>query len=138
MREKINEVKEIFVKNDSNVIIDVSKKRETLEYVKVRTTEQENKISSWWQIIKGQIYHMNKTILWMHLAICIGIVVLIWTNWFDIHSWEKLGMIISGVLGIVILGSWQSVFFTSNRAGGDLLFQCTTTCNISNDLFRIY
>lgn len=28
MREKINEVKEIFVKNDSNVIIDVSKKRD--------------------------------------------------------------------------------------------------------------
>lgn len=51
MREKINEVKEIFVKNDSNVIIDASKKRETLEYVKVRTLEQENKISSWWQII---------------------------------------------------------------------------------------
>ena len=60
MREKINEVKEIFVKNDSNVIIDASKKRETLEYVKVRTLEQENKISSWWQIIKGQICHMNK------------------------------------------------------------------------------
>lgn len=112
MREKINEVKEIFVKNDSNVIIDVSKKRETLEYVKVRTLEQENKISSWWQIIKGQICHMNKTILWMHLAICIGIVVLIWTNWFDIHSWEKLGMIISGVLGALSFLEVGSLFFS--------------------------
>ena len=80
MREKINEVKEIFVKNDSNVIIDASKKRETLEYVKVRTLEQENKISSWWQIIKGQIRHMDKNILWMHLAVCAGIVVLVWTH----------------------------------------------------------
>ena len=56
MREKINEVKEIFVKNDSNVIIDASKKRETLEYVKVRTLEQENKISSWWQIKIGRAH----------------------------------------------------------------------------------
>ena len=55
---------------------------------------------------------MNKTILWMHLAIRIGIVVLVWTNWFDIHSWEKLGMIISGVLGALSFLEVGSLFFS--------------------------
>ena len=86
MREKTDDIRDLFVKNDSGVIIDVSRKQGTLECVSVQKFEQENRVSTRWQIIKGQIRHMDKNILWMHLAVCAGIVVLVWTNWFDVQS----------------------------------------------------
>lgn len=55
---------------------------------------------------------MDKNILWMHLAVCIGIVVLVWTNWFDVQSWEKYGMIFSGVLGALSFLEVGSMFFS--------------------------
>lgn len=122
MREKTDDIRDLFVKNDSGVIIDVSRKQGTLECVSVQKFEQENRVSTRWQIIKGQIRHMDKNILWMHLAVCAGIVVLVWTNWFDVQSWEKYGMIFSGVLGALsFFGSWQYVFFKNDGVGGSQL-----------------
>ncbi len=112
MREKTDIIKDLFVKSDRNVIVDVSKKQETFKCIGVQKTEQENKISSWRQIVKGQIRHMNKNILWMHLAVCVSVVVLVWTNWFDIQSWEKYGMIFSGVLGALSFLEVGSMFFS--------------------------
>ena len=54
---------------------------------------------------------MDKNILWMHLAVCAGIVVLVWTNWFDVQSWEKYGMIFSGVLGALSFWKLAVCFF---------------------------
>ncbi len=112
MREKTDDIRDLFVKNDSGVIIDVSRKQGTLECVSVQKFEQENRVSTRWQIIKGQIRHMDKNILWMHLAVCAGIVVLVWTNWFDVQSWEKYGMIFSGVLGALSFLEVGSMFFS--------------------------
>lgn len=112
MREKTDDIRDLFVKNDSGVIIDVSRKQGTLECVSVQKFEQGNRVSTRWQIIKGQIRHMDKNILWMHLAVCIGIVVLVWTNWFDVQSWEKYGMIFSGVLGALSFLEVGSMFFS--------------------------
>lgn len=112
MREKTDDIRDLFVKNDSGVIIDVSRKQKTLECVSAQEFEQKNRVSTRWQIIKGQIRHMDKNILWMHLAVCIGIVVLVWTNWFDVQSWEKYGMIFSGVLGALSFLEVGSMFFS--------------------------
>lgn len=112
MCEKTDDIRDLFVKNDSSVIIDVSRKQKTLECVSAQEFEQKNRVSTRWQIIKGQIRHMDKNILWMHLAVCIGIVVLVWTNWFDVQSWEKYGMIFSGVLGALSFLEVGSMFFS--------------------------
>lgn len=112
MCEKTDDIRDLFVKNDSGVIIDVSRKQKTLECVSAQEFEQKNRVSTRWQIIKGQIRHMDKNILWMHLAVCIGIVVLVWTNWFDVQSWEKYGMIFSGALGALSFLEVGSMFFS--------------------------
>lgn len=112
MREKTDDIRDLFVENDSGVIIDASRKQKTLECVSAQEFEQKNRVSMRWQIIKGQIRHMDKNILWMHLAVCIGIVVLVWTNWFDVQSWEKYGMIFSGVLGALSFLEVGSMFFS--------------------------
>lgn len=112
MREKTDDIRDLFVKNDSGVIIDASRKQGTLECVSVQKFEQKNRVSTRWQIIKGQIRHMDKNILWMHLAVCIGIVVLVRTNWFDVQSWEKYGMIFSGALGALSFLEVGSMFFS--------------------------
>lgn len=111
MREKTDDIRDLFVKNDSGVIIDVSRKQGTLECVSVQKFEQENRVSTRWQIIKGQIRHMDKNILWMHLAVCAGIVVLVWTNWFDVQSWEKYGMIFQECLGHYLFWKLAVCFF---------------------------
>lgn len=122
MREKTDDIRDLFVKNDSGVIIDVSRKQGTLECVSVQKFEQENRVSTRWQIIKGQIRHMDKNILWMHLAVCAGIVVLVWTNWFDVQSWEKIwDDFFRSAWGIIFFGSWQYVFFKNDGVGGSQL-----------------
>lgn len=112
MREKTDDIRELFVKNDNSIISDPRKKQETLKCVSVQKFEQENSIGTRWQIIKGQIRHMDKNILWMHLIVCLGIIVLVWTNWFHIQYWEKYGMIFSGVLGALSFLEVGSMFFS--------------------------
>lgn len=112
MREKIDDIRDLFLKNDSRIIIDVSKKQETQKYIRAQKFEQENSISTRWQMIKGQMQYMDKNILWIHLAVCVGIIVLVWTNWFHIQYWEKYGMIFSGVLGALSFLEVGSMFFS--------------------------
>jgi len=112
MREKIDDIRDLFLKNDSRVIIDASKKQETQKYIRAQKFEQENSINTRWQMIKGQMQHMDKNILWIHLAVCVGIIVFVWTDWFRIQYWEKYGMIFSGVLGALSFLEVGSMFFS--------------------------
>lgn len=112
MREKIDDIRDLFLKNDSRVIIDVSKKQETKKYVRTQKFEQENSTSTRWQMIKGQMQYMDKNILWIHFTVCVGIIVFVWTDWFRIQYWEKYGMIFSGVLGALSFLEVGSMFFS--------------------------
>ncbi|MDE6365588.1 MAG: hypothetical protein K2L86_15225 [Lachnospiraceae bacterium] len=112
MRKEYDDIKKVFLENDSNVIINASRKQETIQYICTRNTDIKNAAGTRWQLVIGQLRYMNKSIFWGHLAACIGMVVFVWANWYDIQSWEKYGMIFSGALGALSVLEVGSTFFS--------------------------
>ena len=108
MGEQYGDIKELFDKNDSSVIIDASRKQETLKSVK-RNLIQQSALSmgSNWQILKYQIFYMDKTILMIHLAICLVIII-----WGSCQQWGQISMIVSGALGALSLLDVGNLFFS--------------------------
>lgn len=112
MRKEYDDIKKLFAENDTNVIIKASSKQETIQYIRTRNIDIKNAAGTRRQIVIGQLRYMDKSILWGHLAACIGMVVFVWTNWYDIQSWEKYSMIFSGVLGALSVLEVGSTFFS--------------------------
>lgn len=99
MGEGYSKIKRMFAESDISVMIDDTKKQETLAKIKTNMWEQASILpNSRWQIIKIQVFYMDKFILLMHLAVCIGIVLL--GSW---QYWEQLSMIFACVLGALSL-----------------------------------
>ena len=122
MRKKYDDIKALFEENDRDVIIDTARKQEALQSVCTKNASMKNTAGSRWQLVKGQLLYMNKNILCFHLAACMGMVLLVWTNWCDIQAWEQYSMICSGVLGALsVLEVGSMFFFRYDRAGGKLL-----------------
>lgn len=108
MGEQYSDIKELFDKNDKSVIIDASRKQETSEHVKRNLIKQSAlSMGSNWQILKCQIYYMDKTILVIHLAICLGIMI-----WGSCQQWGQISMIVSGALGALSLLEVGNLFFS--------------------------
>jgi len=99
MGEKYDGIKELFDKNDKGVMIDVSRKQETLEQIK-RNLKGQSVLTmrSTWQILEYQVWYMDKTILLLHLIVCLGILFL-----GNSSHWGQISMIVSGVLGALSL-----------------------------------
>ena len=93
MGEDYSKIKQMFAKNDTSVIIDSTKKQETLAQIKTRMRELTTTVpTSRWQTIKIQIFYMDKVLLMLHLAACIGIVLL-----GNRHNWEQYSMIFASL-----------------------------------------
>ncbi|MDE6911369.1 MAG: hypothetical protein K2P44_12995 [Lachnospiraceae bacterium] len=108
MGEDYSKIKQMFAKNDTSVIIDSTKKQETLAQIKTRMRELTTTVpTSRWQTIKIQIFYMDKVLLMLHLAACIGIVLL-----GNRHNWEQYSMIFASVLGVLSLLE-VSILFSS-------------------------
>ncbi|MDE6221276.1 MAG: hypothetical protein K2G51_12780 [Lachnospiraceae bacterium] len=117
MGEKYGDIKELFDKNDKRVIIDNCQKQETLKNVKrnLKTKNQPALMTgSYWQIMKYQICYMDKTILIVHLTVCMGVVFL-GTG----QQWGQISMIISGALGALSLLEVGNLFFSRMAELGD-------------------
>ena len=112
MRKKYDDIKALFEENDRDVIIDTARKQEALQSVCTKNASMKNTAGTRWQLVKGQLLYMNKNILCFHLAACMGMVLLVWTNWYDIQAWEQYSMICSGVLGALSVLEVGSMFFS--------------------------
>lgn len=108
MGEQYGDIKELFDKNDRSVLIDASRKQETLKSVKRNLVQQSaSSMGSYWQILKYQIFYMDKTILMIHLAICLVIII-----WGSCQQWGQISMIVSGALGALSLLEVGNLFFS--------------------------
>lgn len=108
MENNCSEMKKMFAESSKSVIIDDEKRQKALEQIK--TELQKSAVSvpkSKWQILKIQIYYMDKTILLMHLIVCIGIVLL-----GKGQYWEKFSSVFACVLGVLSLLEVGSMLFS--------------------------
>lgn len=115
MGEKYDAVKELFDKNDAHVTIDTAKKQETQKLV--RESRQNDSAAPpvhRWQIIKMQVFHMDKTIMIIHLAACIGTVLL-----GRCQHWGQISMIVSGALGALSLLEVGNMFYSKMTELGE-------------------
>ncbi|MDE6621627.1 MAG: hypothetical protein K2K74_14315 [Lachnospiraceae bacterium] len=106
MGEKYDDIKELFDINDRSVIIDDSRKQETLMYVK-RNLKEQSALTIGWQRLRYQIYYMDKSILIVHLMVCMGILIF-----GTCRQWGQISMIISGALGALSLMEVENLFFS--------------------------
>ncbi|MDE7322358.1 MAG: hypothetical protein K2N73_06435 [Lachnospiraceae bacterium] len=106
MDKNCSKIKEMFEESDKIVIINNAKKQDALKQINLRegaASEQKSK----WQILKIQIYYMDKTILLMHMMVCIGIVLL--------EKWQyrnRFSMIFACVLGALSLLEISNMLFS--------------------------
>lgn len=108
MGEKHSDVKELFEKNDMIVIIDDLQKQATLRNVEKKLEKQSALTAeNTWQILKYQVYYMDKTILIIHLVICLGIFLF-----GRCPQWERISMIVSGAMGALSLLEVGNLFFS--------------------------
>lgn len=120
MAEKYDDIRELFHKNDKCVIIDNTKKQETIKQMNLNQKEQSVLLSerNWprinFQIIKSQLCYMEKTILTIHLAACLGIVFL-----GNCRQWGQVSMIVSGALGALSLLEVGNLFFSGMTELGE-------------------
>lgn len=101
MGENYDGIRELFQKGDTDIVIDGSKKQAVLEQAELFSAMQENHASvsgNKWQLLKSQVYYMDKTILTVHLMACLATVLL--GGW---KYWSEVSMIVSGVLGALSL-----------------------------------
>ena len=131
MADRYNDIRELFHKADKSVRIDSVKKRETLEHleqIRLNQTEQsalppENdwhytdfrtEVRTKARILKSQIYYMDKTILAIHLMVCLGIIFL-----GSCRQWGQISMIASGALGALSLFEVGNLFFSGMTELGE-------------------
>ncbi|MDE7200542.1 MAG: hypothetical protein K2O91_01235 [Lachnospiraceae bacterium] len=115
MGEKHDDIKELFDKNDRSVIIDDFRKQETLMHVRTNLEKKSAlMIGSNWQILKYQIYYMDKTILIIHLTVCLVILFL-----GNCQVWGQISMIVSGALGALSLLEVENMFFSKMTELGE-------------------
>lgn len=108
MSKKYEDIKRMFDENDRSVIISVSKKQETLKHVEMGLKEQSAiAVRNNWQMLKFQIYYMDKTILIVHLIACLIIVFL-----GSCRQWGQVSMIVSGALGALSFLEVGNIFFS--------------------------
>lgn len=106
MGENYRDIKDLFDKSDRNVIIDVARKQDTCGRVSTMPKRQPVLRRSTWQILKYQIYYMDKTILIIHMVICLVILFL-----GSCRQWGQISMIVSGMLGALSLLEVANLFF---------------------------
>lgn len=112
-KKECDDIKKLFEENDRNVIINASRKQETMQCIRAQNTSIKNiPTVRWYYIVRGQFHYMDKSILYIHLAVCISMVCFVWTDWYELQSWEKYGMIFSGVLGALSILETGSMFFS--------------------------
>lgn len=112
-KKEYDDIKKLFEENDRNVIINASRKQETMQCIRAQNTSIKNiPTVRWYHIVRGQLHYMDKSILYIHLAVCISMVCFVWTDWYELQSWEKYGMIFSGVLGALSILETGSMFFS--------------------------
>lgn len=110
-KKECDDIKKLFEENDRNVIINASRKQETMQCIRAQNTSIKNiPTVRWYHIVRGQFHYMDKSILYIHLAVCISMVCFVWTDWYELQSWEKYGMIFSGVLGALSILETGSMF----------------------------
>lgn len=120
MAEKYHDIKNLFHENDKRVTIDDAKKQEAIKRLQLERREQMFMASkrSWplknYQVLKSQIYYMDKTILTIHLIVCLGIVFL-----GSCRHWGQISMIVSGALGALSLFEVGNLFFTGMTELGE-------------------
>ena len=108
MVEKYGTIKKLFDKNDRSVIVEDSKKQATLKLAALNLRKQSPLVmGSNWQILKYQIYYMDKTVLLVHLMVCLGIFFL-----GNCQEWGQVSMIVSGALGALSLLEVGNLFFS--------------------------
>lgn len=116
MGEKYDELRDMFDINDKKIIVDGAKKQETLKQLRLNLKESPVQTPvSRWQIIKLQIYYMDKTILILHLVVCLGIII--WGG--NCQQWEQLSIIVSGALGALSLLEVGNLFFSGMTELGE-------------------
>lgn len=126
MADKYDDIRELFHRVDKSVRIDSAKKQETfahIEQIRLTQTEQsalppENdfrtKVRVKARILKSQIYYMDKTILAIHLMVCLGIIFL-----GSCRQWGQISMIVSGALGALSLFEVGNLFFSGMTELGE-------------------
>lgn len=113
MAEKYDDIRHLFYECDKCVIIDDAKKQEAIKQLRQNQAEQPvlSTGRGWqrinWRMLKYQIYYMDKTILSIHLTVCLGIVLF-----GSCRQWDQISMIVSGALGALSLLEVGNLFFT--------------------------
>lgn len=106
---KYNAVKEIFGKSDTCVIIDAKKKQELKNLIQEREkVPQAAAFVSKWQLLKMQVYHMDKTILLIHLMACFATILF----GRRCPYWGQISVIVSSALGALSLFEVGNLFFS--------------------------
>ncbi len=120
MAEKYDDIREIFCKYDASLLIDDARKQETLEQLQLDQKAQamlspgRNRKHLDFAILKYQFCYMDKTILFLHLAVCLGIIFL-----GRYRHWDQIAMIVSGVLGALSLLEVGNLFFAGMTELGE-------------------
>lgn len=108
MSERYDDIKELFAKCDDGIMVDAAKKQAARNQItKLVRKQAVSAPRSKWQILKSQVCYMDKSVLTVHMAACLGTALL--GNW---QHWEEIAMIISGVLGALSLFEVGSLFFS--------------------------
>lgn len=103
--QKEKELRALFQKSDTSVIIDRTKKCETqIQIQRCQHTEPVRK--SRWRILIHQICYMDKTVFLIHLMVCAGVFL-----WGHGAQWERISMIAAGALGALSLLEVGNMFF---------------------------
>lgn len=113
MAEKYEDIKELFQRNDTCVIIDNTRKQEVVRQVKLQQKES-SAFMTGGRILKYHICYMDKTILLLHMAVCVGIVF-----WGSSQHWGQICMIVSGALGALSLLEVGNMFFSKMAELGE-------------------
>lgn len=120
MAEKYDDIRHLFCECDKCVIIDDAKKQEAIKQLRQNQAEQPvlSTGRGWqrinWRMLKYQIYYMDKTILSIHLTVCLGIVIF-----GCCQQWDQISMIVSGALGALSLLEVGNLFFAGMSELGE-------------------
>ena len=107
-------VKELFKKADASIKINISRKEETQKaLLEILPDKQYASSVNWLEIIKNQIFYMDKWIFFIQFAVCTITIFVILALYHTNAASEDIiamGMILSGVLGAASV--WEVCYFS--------------------------
>lgn len=119
-------VKELFKKADASIKINISRKEETHKaLLEILPDKQYASSVNWLEIIKNQIFYMDKWIFFIQFAVCTIAIFIILALYHTNTASEDIiamGMILSGVLGAASVWEVCYLFFSDITELGESCF----------------